>query len=50
MFIDNLPNDEMNIKLMLNQVKRHIATLEQQFFDEENSDLEEEDKSQPEPS
>ena len=27
-FIDNLPNDEMNIKLMLNQVKRHIATLE----------------------
>ena len=49
-FIDNLPNDEMNIKLMLNQVKRHIATLEQQFFDEENSDPEEEDKSQPEPS
>ena len=49
-FIDNLPNDEQNIKIMLGQVSRHITNLEKQFFDEENSDIEEEEKSQPEPS
>ena len=45
-FIDNLPNDEIQIKAMLTQVAKHIATLEKQFFTEENSDNEEEEKTQ----
>lgn len=37
-FIDNLPNDEIQIKAMLGQVAKHIAALEKRFFEEENSD------------
>ena len=44
-FIDNLPNDEIAIKAMLVQVAKHIAQLEKRFFEEENSDVEEEDKN-----
>ena len=43
-FIDNLPNDEIAIKAMLGQVAKHIALLEKKFFDEENSDVEEDEK------
>ena len=42
-FIDNLPNDENAIKAMLKSVQQHVRTLEQQFFDEENSDDDEKD-------
>ena len=44
-FIDNLPNDEIAIKAMLVQVAKHIAQLEKRFFEEENSDVDEEDKN-----
>ena len=43
-FIDNLPNDEINIKAMIRQVKYHVKELEKQFFEEEDSDNEEEEK------
>ena len=45
-FIDNLPNDEISIKAMLGQVAKHIAQLERRFFEEENSDVEEEEKNE----
>ena len=45
-FIDNLPNDEIQIKAMLGQVAKHIAALEKRFFEEENSDYEEEEKQE----
>jgi len=41
-FIDNLPNDEFEIRRMLKEVKKHIKTLEKQFFEEEDSEKEEE--------
>lgn len=31
-FIDNLPNDENEIRRMLKEVKKHIKDLEKQFF------------------
>ena len=40
-FIDNLPNEEHEIRAMLREVKRHIAILEKQFFEEEDSEQEE---------
>lgn len=44
-FIDNLPSNEMDIRVMLKEVKKHIKILERQFFEEEDSDLEEEQKA-----
>lgn len=41
MFIDNLPNEEREINVMLRQVKKHIKDLEKQFFLEEDSEQEE---------
>ena len=41
-FIDNLPNDEFEIRRMLKEVKKHIKQLEKQFFEEEDSEKEEE--------
>eukprot|EP00347_Sterkiella_histriomuscorum_P014782 403359546 len=41
-FIDNLPNDEFEIRRMLKEVKKHIKSLEKQFFEEEDSEKEEE--------
>jgi len=41
-FIDNLPNDEYEIRTMLKEVKKHIKQLERQFFEEEDSEKEEE--------
>jgi hypothetical protein len=41
-FIDNLPNDEFEIRRMLKEVKKHIKALEKQFFEEEDSEKEEE--------
>lgn len=41
-FIDNLPQDEAEIKRMLREVKKHIKDLEKQFFEEEDSEQEEE--------
>lgn len=42
MFIDNLPNDEFDIKRMLKEVRKHIKILEKQFFEEEDSEKEDE--------
>jgi uncharacterized protein YfkK (UPF0435 family) len=41
-FIDNLPNDEFEIRRMLKEVKKHIKVLEKQFFEEEDSEKEDE--------
>lgn len=41
-FIDNLPNDEFDIRRMLKEVKKHIKALERQFFEEEDSEKEDE--------
>lgn len=41
-FIDNLPNDDFEIRRMLKDVRRHIKQLEKQFFEEEDSEKEEE--------
>ena len=41
-FIDNLPNDEFDIRRMLKEVKKHIKQLEKQFFEEEDSEKEDE--------
>jgi uncharacterized membrane protein (DUF106 family) len=41
-FIDNLPNDDFEIRRMLKEVKKHIKALEKQFFEEEDSEKEEE--------
>ena len=43
-FIDNLPQDESEIKRMLREVKKHIKNLEKQFFEEEDSEQDEEVK------
>lgn len=42
MFIDNLPNDEFEIRRMLKEVKKHIKLLEKMFFEEEDSEKEDE--------
>lgn len=39
-FIDNLPKDEHNIKILLKEVNKHIRELERQFFEEEDSEVE----------
>ena len=41
-FIDNLPSDEFEIRRMLKEVKKHIKILEKQFFEEEDSEKEDE--------
>ena len=41
-FIDNLPNDEFEIRRMLKEVRKQIKQLEKQFFEEEDSEKEEE--------
>ena len=41
-FIDNLPNDEFDIRRMLKDVRKHIKQLEKQFFEEEDSEKEDE--------
>jgi uncharacterized membrane protein len=40
-FIDNLPKDENQIRVLLKEVNRHIRMLEQQFFEEEDSEADE---------
>ena len=37
-FIDNLPKDERSIRIMLKDVNRHIRDLEKKFFEEEDSE------------
>lgn len=41
-FIDNLPKDENSIRVLLKEVNRHIRELEKQFFEEEDSEADEE--------
>lgn len=41
-YIDNLPNNDHEIQSMLRQVRKHIKALERQFFEEEDSEKEEE--------
>mgnify|MGYP002632076789 CR=1 FL=1 len=40
-FIDNLPKDENQIRVMLKEVNKHIRDLERKFFEEEDSEAEE---------
>ncbi len=42
-YIDTLPNDEKELRALLREVKGHIKTLEKQFFEQENSEGEEEE-------
>ena len=39
-FIDNLPRDERGLREMIKEVNYHIRNLEQQFFEEEDSEEE----------
>mmetsp|Transcript_26206 Transcript_26206/g.25370 ORF Transcript_26206/g.25370 Transcript_26206/m.25370 type:complete len:195 (-) Transcript_26206:504-1088(-) len=48
--IDILPNDEKELRAMLREVKKSIKMLEKQFFEEENSDNEEEMKKMSNPN
>lgn len=41
-FIDNLPKKKNEIIVLLKEVNKHIRMLEQQFFEEEDSDVERE--------
>jgi len=41
-FIDNLPKDENSIRILLKDVNKHIRELEKKFFEEEDSQGEEE--------
>ena len=41
-FIDNLPKKKNDIIILLKEVNKHIRMLEQQFFEEEDSDVERE--------
>ena len=41
-FIDNLPKDEASLRTMIKDVNYHIRELERQFFEEEDSDEEDE--------
>jgi hypothetical protein len=43
-FIDNLPKDETSIREMIKEVNFHIRELEHQFFEEEDSEAEQEMK------
>ena len=43
-FIDNLPKEETQIRVMLKEVNKHIRDLERKFFEEEDSELEEANK------
>ena len=40
-FIDNLPKDDWALKLMIKDVNWHIRDLEKKFFEEEDSEVEE---------
>jgi len=40
-FIDNLPKEENQIRVMLKEVNRHIRDLERKFFEEEDSEQDE---------
>ena len=44
-FIDNLPSDEFSIKRMINEAKQLIQQYECKFFEEEDSEREENLKS-----
>ena len=44
-FIDNLPKDEASLRLMIKDVNYHIRELERQFFEEEDSEEENELKT-----
>ena len=39
-FIDNLPNDEFEIRKLLKEVMKHAKLLEKQFFEDEDSERE----------
>ena len=39
-FIDNLPKDADSLRSMIKEVNRHIRDLERQFFEEEDSEIE----------
>ena len=39
-FIDNLPKDTVNLKNMIREVNKQIRYLEKQFFEEEDSEIE----------
>ena len=39
-FIDNLPKDSVSLRNMIKRVNVNIRELEQQFFEEEDSDVE----------
>ena len=41
-FIDNLPKDEQSLRLMIKEVNFHIRDLEKAFFEEEDSEAEQE--------
>jgi mRNA (2'-O-methyladenosine-N6-)-methyltransferase len=40
-FIDNLPKEETQIRVMLKEVNKHIRDLERKFFEEEDSEQDE---------
>jgi len=40
-FIDNLPKDDWALNLMIKDVNWHIRDLEKKFFEEEDSEVEE---------
>ena len=39
-FIDNLPKDPESLRAMIKDVNKHIRDLEKQFFEEEDSEIE----------
>jgi len=39
-FIDNLPKDADSLRHMIKEVNKHIRDLERQFFEEEDSEIE----------
>jgi len=39
-FIDNLPKDADSLRSMIKEVNKHIRDLERQFFEEEDSEIE----------
>ena len=41
-FIDNLPKDEQSLRMMIKEVNFHIRDLEKAFFEEEDSEVEQE--------
>ena len=43
-FIDNLPNDQPSINAMILEVKKKVRELEERFFEEEDSDFENDER------